>query len=162
MINFFESPFKYSPTRVLCASKVTCLASLSRFEFFLFNSIFCVLSLILEAFCFTFLSILVLSAPATTVLQPSYLKGLELLSFASKLIADPQRAVPLATWLAYVYFVFFSHALLPGPDVTQLDPATWTEVIGLSLNFGFVSPVLQLPFSPVLHPVSGKERRQSK
>lgn len=88
--------------------------------------------------------------------EPAPLKpgsaGLELLSFASKLIAEPVRLVPLATWLAYVYFVFFSHALLPGPDVTQLDPATWAEVLGLSLNFGFVAPLLHLPFSPVLHP----------
>lgn len=85
---------------------------------------------------------------------------MELLSFASKLIAEPVRLVPLTTWLAYVYFVFFSHALLPGPDVTQLDPATWAEVLGLSLNFGFVAPLLHLPFSPVLHPVRDCKKGQ--
>lgn len=48
--------------------------------------------------------------------------------------------------------VFFSNGILPGPDATQLDAATWEEVLGLSLNFWLVAPLLQLPFSPALHP----------
>eukprot|EP00613_Pedinella_sp_CCMP2098_P055662 CAMPEP_0171896252 /NCGR_PEP_ID=MMETSP0992-20121227/47473_1 /TAXON_ID=483369 /ORGANISM="non described non described, Strain CCMP2098" /LENGTH=227 /DNA_ID=CAMNT_0012524241 /DNA_START=281 /DNA_END=961 /DNA_ORIENTATION=+ len=40
----------------------------------------------------------------------------------------------------------------PGPDATQLDPATWQEVVDLSLNFFLVAPLLHLPFSPALHP----------
>jgi hypothetical protein len=87
--------------------------------------------------------------------------GLEVLHAASKLLAEPLRAVPLATWAAYCYAVFFSDAL-PGPDATQLDPATWTEVVGLSLNFAFVAPLLHLPFSPVLHPVRTKRTKNIK
>ena len=78
--------------------------------------------------------------------------GLQVLGLASKLIAEPVRALPLVAWGAYVSIVFFSNGILPGPDATQLDPATWDEVLGLSLNFWLVAPLLQLPFSPVLHP----------
>ena len=39
------------------------------------------------------------------------------------------RALPLALWAAYMYIVFFSNGILPGPDATQLDPATWAEVV---------------------------------
>ena len=78
--------------------------------------------------------------------------SLLLLGVASKLIADPIRAVPLATWVAYVSIVFFSNGILPGPDATQLDAATWDEVLGLSLSFWLISPLLGLPFAQVLHP----------
>jgi len=78
--------------------------------------------------------------------------GLQLLGLASKLIAEPIRALPLFAWGAYVSIVFFSNGILPGPDATQLDPATWEEVLGLSLNFWLVAPLLNLPFSPVVHP----------
>ena len=78
--------------------------------------------------------------------------SLQLLGLASKLIAEPIRALPLATWAAYCSIVFFSNGILPGPDATQFDPATWDEVLGLSLNFWLVAPLLHLPFSPVLHP----------
>ena len=61
--------------------------------------------------------------------------SLLLLGLASKLIAEPVRAIPLVAWGAYVSIVFFSNGILPGPDATQLDPATWDEVLGLSLNF---------------------------
>ena len=54
--------------------------------------------------------------------------SLLVLSLASKLIQEPIRAIPLAAWLAYVSIVFFSNGILPGPDATQLDPATWVEV----------------------------------
>jgi hypothetical protein len=78
--------------------------------------------------------------------------SLALLSVASKLIGEPIRAVPLIVWGLYVSIVFFSNGILPGPDATQLDSATWEEVLGLSLNFWLVAPLLNLPFSPVLHP----------
>ena len=61
--------------------------------------------------------------------------------------------MPLALWAAYVYVVFFSNGILPGPDATQLDAATWAEVRDLSLNFWLVAPVLGLPFSPAVHPM---------
>ena len=78
--------------------------------------------------------------------------SLQLLGLASKLIAEPIRAIPLAAWVAYVSIVFFSNGILPGPDATQLDAATWVEVRDLSLNFWLVAPVLGLPFAPVVHP----------
>ena len=78
--------------------------------------------------------------------------SLALLSVASKIIAEPLRAVPAAAWVAYVSIVFFSNGILPGPDATQLDAATWVEVRDLSLNFWLISPLLGLPFAPVVHP----------
>jgi len=78
--------------------------------------------------------------------------SLGLLSLASKLLQEPIRAIPLAFWGAYVVIVFFSNGILPGPDATQLDPATWQEVLNLSLNFWLVAPLLGLPFAPVVHP----------
>lgn len=78
--------------------------------------------------------------------------SLLLLGVASKIIAEPVRAVPAVTWLLYCTIVFFSDGILPGPDATQLDPATWNEVLGLSLNFWLVAPLLKLPFAPALHP----------
>ena len=78
--------------------------------------------------------------------------SLLLLGVASKLIAEPVRAVPLVAWVAYISIVFFSNGILPGPDATQLDGATWEEVLGLSLNFWLVAPALGLPFAPALHP----------
>ena len=62
------------------------------------------------------------------------------------------RALPLATWGAYCAIVFFSHGILPGPAAPQLAPATWSEVLGLSLNFWLVAPLLDLPFAAQLHP----------
>jgi len=78
--------------------------------------------------------------------------SLSILSLASKLIAEPIRAIPLVTSVAYVTIVFFSNGILPGPDATQFDPSTWKEVLELSLNFWLISPLLSLPFAPVLHP----------
>jgi ketosteroid isomerase-like protein len=81
--------------------------------------------------------------------EPAPLKpgsaSLLLLGVASKLIAEPVRAVPLVTWGLYVSIVFFSNGILPGPDATQLDAATWTEVFRLPLNFG--SEILPNPNS---------------
>jgi len=79
--------------------------------------------------------------------------GLNLLSFASKLIEEPVRAIPTLCWILYIYIVFFSNGILPGADALQLDPNTWKEVLDLSINFFLVAPLLKLPFSPVVHPM---------
>ena len=88
--------------------------------------------------------------------EPAPLKpgssGLLLLGLASKIIKEPVRAVPLVAWALYCFILFFSNGILPGPDATQLDPATWVEVRDLSLNFWLVAPGLGLPFAPVVHP----------
>lgn len=78
--------------------------------------------------------------------------SLAVLSLASKLIADPARAIPLITSVAYVVIVFFTNGILPGPDATQFDPSTWKEVLDLSINFWLISPLVGLPFAAVLHP----------
>jgi len=89
--------------------------------------------------------------------EPAPLKpggfGLFLLSFASKLIDEPVRAIPAICWILYLYIVFFSNGILPGKDALQLDPKTWEEVRDLSLNFFLVAPILKLPFSPIVHPM---------
>jgi len=78
--------------------------------------------------------------------------GLNVLSLASKLIEEPVRAIPLVLWGLYMYIVFFSNGILPGADALQLEQRTWEEVLNLSLNFFMVAPILNLPFSPVIHP----------
>jgi len=89
--------------------------------------------------------------PEPAVIKPGD-AGLNLLLFASNLIKEPIRVIPLVLWIAYLYIVFFSNGILPGPDATQLDQATWLEVRDLSLNFFLVAPLLKLPFAPVIHP----------
>ena len=88
--------------------------------------------------------------------EPAPLKpgsaGLALLSLASKVIKEPVRGVPLVAWGLYCSIVFFSNGILPGPDATQFDAATWVEVRDLSLNFWLISPLLGLPFAPTVHP----------
>lgn len=88
--------------------------------------------------------------------EPAPLKpgsaGLALLSLASKLIKEPIRGVPLVAWGLYCTIVFFSNGILPGPDATQLDAATWKEVLDLSLNFWLISPLLNLPIAATVHP----------
>ncbi|KAI2507174.1 hypothetical protein MHU86_7240 [Fragilaria crotonensis] len=70
-----------------------------------------------------------------------------------KLINEPLRLLPLGVWAAYMYIVFLSDGILPGANALQLEQRTWEEVRDLSLNFFLVSPLLNLPFSPVVHPV---------
>ena len=89
--------------------------------------------------------------PEPAVIKPGS-AGLNLLSVASKVIEEPVRAIPLFLWGAYIYIVFFSNGILPGADALQLEQRTWEEVRDLSLNFFLVSPILHLPFSPVVHP----------
>ena len=94
--------------------------------------------------------------------EPAPLKpggaGLALLSLASKLIAEPLRALPLACFALYCQQLFLAEGqLLPGPSALALDGATWAEVRDLSLNFWFVGPMLgaaagQPGLFPARHP----------
>ena len=72
-------------------------------------------------------------------------------SFLSKVKIEPIRLVPTAVWVTYIYVVFFSSWFF-GLPATSLEIRTWEEVRDLSLNFFLVSPILGLPFSPVVHP----------
>ena len=72
---------------------------------------------------------------------------------AAQLQQEPVRLIPLVTWLAYIGIVFFSDGILPGANALALEQRTWEEVLNLSLNFFFVSPLLGLPFAPVVHPM---------
>ena len=89
--------------------------------------------------------------------EPAPLKpggaGLSLLSTASKLIAEPVRALPLVCFLVYVQQLFLAEGqLLPGPSALKLDGATWVEVRDLSLNFWEVGPCFAPASFPVVHP----------
>ena len=68
-----------------------------------------------------------------------------------KLKDEPIRLVPVAVWATYMYVVFFSDWFY-GLPATSLEVRTWEEVRDLSLNFFLVSPILDLPFAPVVHP----------
>lgn len=74
-------------------------------------------------------------------------------SMKTKLAQQPLRWIPITAWLAYMYVVFVSDGILPGANALQLEQRTWEEVLNLSLNFFLVSPLLHLPFSPVVHPM---------
>lgn len=90
-------------------------------------------------------------------IEPAVVKpaGLALVtdSLATKLRDEPVRWIPVAAWLAYMVIVFFSDGILPGANALQLEQRTWEEVLNLSLNFFLVSPLLNLPFSPSVHPM---------
>jgi len=73
-------------------------------------------------------------------------------STLNKLIDEPIRFIPLGIWATYMYVVFFSDWFY-GLPATALEQRTWEEVLDLSLNFFLVSPILHLPFSPVVHPM---------
>ncbi len=73
-------------------------------------------------------------------------------SVVSKVSGEPIRWVPLVTWIAYMYVVFFSDWFY-GLPATALEQRTWEEVRDLSLNFFLVSPIFHLPFAPVVHPM---------
>lgn len=87
--------------------------------------------------------------------EPAVLKtaGVSLFveSTLSKLQEEPIRLIPLVVWITYLYVVFFSDGFF-GVPVQSLETRTWEEVRDLSLNFFFVSPILGLPFAPVVHP----------
>jgi ketosteroid isomerase-like protein len=86
---------------------------------------------------------------------PVFKTGAVILNFRSafqKLVDEPVRFIPLVTWAAYIYVVFFSDWFF-GLPATSLEQRTWDEVRDLSLNFFLVSPMLHLPFAPVVHPM---------
>ena len=89
--------------------------------------------------------------------EPAVFKfgGVELVaeSLKGKIEDEPIRLIPLVVWVAYVVIVFFSDGILPGANAMVLEQRTWEEVRDLSLNFFLVSPILNLPFSPVVHPM---------
>jgi len=70
-----------------------------------------------------------------------------------KVSAEPIRLIPIAVWAAYMGIVFISDGILPGANALQLEQRTWEEVRDLSINFFLVSPLLHLPFAPVVHPM---------
>jgi len=74
-------------------------------------------------------------------------------TLSSKFEAEPVRLIPLAMWVAYMYILFISDGILPGVNALALEQRTWEEVRDLSINFFLVSPLLHLPFSPVVHPI---------
>ena len=90
-------------------------------------------------------------------IEPAVVKpaGLALLvdSLGTKLRDEPVRWIPVVAWIAYMYIVFLSNGILPGANALQLEARTWEEVLNLSLNFFLVSPLLNLPFSPSVHPM---------
>jgi ketosteroid isomerase-like protein len=71
----------------------------------------------------------------------------------AKFEAEPVRFIPAAIWVAYMYILFISDGVLPGANALALEQRTWEEVRDLSLNFFLVAPSLNLPFSPVVHPM---------
>lgn len=86
------------------------------------------------------------------VVEPAVFKtgGVSLL--VKSVLSEPIRLVPMAVWATYMYVVFFSDWFY-GQPATALEQRTWEEVRDLSLNFFFVSPLLNLPFAPVVHPM---------
>ena len=90
--------------------------------------------------------------PEPAVVKPGSLNLLAN-TLQRKVSAEPVRIVPIVTWLAYMGIVFFSDGILPGANALQLEQRTWEEVRDLSLNFFLVSPILHLPFAPVVHPM---------
>ena len=71
----------------------------------------------------------------------------------SKFEAEPVRFLPAVIWVVYMYVLFISDGILPGANALALEQRTWEEVRDLSLNFFLVAPTLNLPFSPVVHPM---------
>lgn len=88
--------------------------------------------------------------PEPTIKSGSF--SLAILNVVGKLLDSPIKAVPLAGFLFYCWFVFLS-TVAPGPNALSLDPATWAEVRDLSLNFWLIVPLLSPESAPVLHPV---------
>ena len=92
----------------------------------------------------------------TDFVEPPVLKSGHILlnarSMVGKLAEEPVRIIPLVVWAAYIFIVFFSEWFY-GLPATALEQRTWEEVRDLSLNFFLVSPILHLPFAPVVHPM---------
>ena len=73
-------------------------------------------------------------------------------SAKAKFVAEPVRFIPIVIWVAYMFELFIADGPLPGVNALALEQRTWEEVRDLSLNFFLVSPILQLPFAPTVHP----------
>lgn len=73
-------------------------------------------------------------------------------SVKTKFVAEPIRFIPLVIWVGYMFELFIADGPLPGVNALALEQRTWEEVRDLSLNFFLVSPILQLPFAPTVHP----------
>lgn len=78
--------------------------------------------------------------------------NLAILRFAKNLISEPIRAVPIAAWIFYCWFLFLSD-VAPGVNALQLDPNTWQEVKDLSINFWLILPIVAKDIAPVFHPI---------
>jgi hypothetical protein len=94
------------------------------------------------------------SLSSEDVPEPTVKSGsvsLAILTLAGKILDSPKRALPLAAWGFYCWFVFLSN-VAPGPNALSLDPGTWQEVRDLSLNFWLIMPLAAPDASPVLHP----------
>mmetsp|Transcript_2791 Transcript_2791/g.3751 ORF Transcript_2791/g.3751 Transcript_2791/m.3751 type:complete len:628 (+) Transcript_2791:104-1987(+) len=89
--------------------------------------------------------------------EPAVFKkgGLELVvdTVKAQITQEPARIAPLVVWALYIVIVFFSDGIIPGANALQLEQRTWEEVRDLSLNFFLVSPILGLPFAPIVHPM---------
>ena len=84
-----------------------------------------------------------LIASGFDVPEPTLKSGgfsLGLLSFATGLIEQPLKVLPLGFWAAYCYVLFLSEQA-PGLPATALDPATWEMVRSLSFNFWLILPI---------------------
>jgi hypothetical protein len=86
------------------------------------------------------------------VVEPAVFKSRGLSLIAQSILSEPVRCIPLAVWVVYIYVVFFSDWFF-GMPATALEQRTWEEVRDLSLNFFYVSPILDLPFAPIVHPM---------
>ena len=85
--------------------------------------------------------------------EPAVIKKGAFSSVAKTFAKEPIRLLPASMWIAYIAIVFFSDGILPGANALVLEQRTWEEVRDLSLNFFLVSPILNLPFAPVVHPM---------
>jgi len=85
--------------------------------------------------------------------EPAVWKAGLVQSIISQIRQEPIRILPLAVWIAYMYIVFFSNGILPGANALSFETRTWEEVRDLSLNFFLVAPILDLSFSPTVHPM---------
>ena len=91
--------------------------------------------------------------PEPAVLKLGSLNKVWLPSISKYFSLEPIRILPFASWVAYMYIVFFSTGILPGANALALEQRTWEEVRDLSLNFMFVSPSLHLPIAADVHPM---------
>jgi len=90
---------------------------------------------------------------AVSIPEPAVIKPGIFNLISNQFKNEPSRIIPAFIWIMYMYIVFFSDGILPGANALTLEQRTWEEVRDLSLNFFLVSPVLNLPFAPTVHPM---------